>query len=41
MNANGYSRYPAPGPSRRTVRLLIWLTVVLLLCNLAHQAGVG
>ena len=38
---SSYRRYPAPGPSRRAVWLLIVLVVVLLLANVAHQAGVG
>lgn len=38
---SSYTRYPAPGPSRRAALLLIVLVVVMLVANLAHQAGVG
>ncbi len=34
-------RYPAPGPSRRAVWILIWLVVLLLVANVAEQGGVG
>lgn len=33
--------YPPPGPSRRTISLLIWATLLLLVANLLHQAGVA
>ena len=38
---NGYRRYPAPGPSRRSVWWLIAAYCVLLLANVAHQGGLG
>lgn len=38
---DGYRRYPAPGPSRRAVWLLIGLVLLMLVANVAHQGGVG
>lgn len=38
---SGYTKYPPKGPSRRTVVVLIWLTLLLLAANVAHQAGVA
>lgn len=35
-----YERFPPEGPSRRTVRWLIWATLLMLAANLAHQGGV-
>jgi len=40
VSVDGYRRYPAPGPSRRAVWLLIVLVVVMLLANLADQGGI-
>jgi hypothetical protein len=33
--------WPPDGPSRRTISLLIWATLLLLALNLLHQAGVA
>lgn len=35
-----YRRYPSPGPSRRSVAVLIWATLLLLIANVADQGGV-
>jgi hypothetical protein len=34
------NKYPPDGPSKRTIRLLLALPVLLIVANLADQAGV-
>jgi len=37
---NGHRRnFPPDGPSRRSMSVLIWATLLLLALNLLHQAG--
>jgi hypothetical protein len=39
--SSDYRRYPAPGPSRRAVWIIIGVLVLLVVANVAHHAGVG